>query len=85
MKEPKLRWVKVHSSGVWVDRSAFYCIRLYAHSPTSPFERLTQPRYESWATFPGLQSQRVATTHTPAAAKRSCQAHIDRLLREEAA
>ena len=80
MKDPKLQWVKVHSSGVWVDRSAFYCIRLHACSPTPPFERLTHPRYESWETFPGLQCQRIATARTLASAKRACQTHIDRLL-----
>ena len=80
MKEPKLQWVKVHRGGVWVDRSAFYCIRLYTHSPTSPFQRLPEPRYEAWETFPTLQSQRLATVVSLAAAKRECQTHIDRLL-----
>ena len=86
MKEPKLQWVKVHPSGVWVDRSAFYCIRLYTHASTPPFKKLKLPRYEAWETYPGIQSQRITAARTLPAAKRSCQAHIDRLLvREEAA
>lgn len=85
MKQPKLQWVKVHRSGVWVDRSAFYCIRRHVASPTPPFKRFAKPRYDAWETFPDLQCQRIAAVHSLAFAKRACQEHVDRLLLNEEA
>ena len=84
----KLRWVKT-CDDVWVDRDAFYCIRLRRagrhpyHHPYPDFDHLDI--YEARETYPRCTVDLVGVAGSLASAKKLCQAHADKLFGEEAA
>ena len=80
----KLHWIKT-CDGVWVDRDAFYCIRLRraGHHPYTNFDLLDI--YEARETYPRCTVDLVGIAGSLAKAKTLCQAHADKLFSQEAA
>lgn len=69
-----MRWTKV-GTGVWVDSSAFYCIRW--RSPGHSYEDFPgQEVYEASETWPGLEVAVIAVRPHLPGAKLACQKHF---------
>lgn len=76
----KLKWVKTsdHSGArVWVDVSAFYCIRERLSERKPPFKLLPAPAFDAWETYPGNPTELIGNPCSSLAdAKRRCQGHL---------
>ena len=80
----KLQWVKI-ASGVWVDRSTFYCIRRRSAGEHGWIGFEDRDIYEAHETYPGCPVEVIGVQADLAHAKVDCQLHFDTSGMEEAA
>ncbi|MDE0109945.1 MAG: hypothetical protein OXN96_19235 [Bryobacterales bacterium] len=81
----KLRWTKVSPWGIWVDDTAFYCVRRREPSarPGAVCPGGRPPEgwvYDAWLICPGVLSYLIGTSGMSRGAKAIAQDHVNKAI-----